>query len=274
VKLQNIRLFLFYLFIAISANIIFNFILQNFIYSSLSPKLIDLFVKQAYSLELSVVFIGIAIGIKVFKINLSNLQRLRKLEQDKMSSELDFLKTQINPHFLFNTLNNIYIQTRIEPKIASDMVLKLSDLLRYQLYECNSGKVMLKSEVEYLRNYIDLQKIRIANIDIKFEQKGSFKGLMIYPFMLIPFLDNSFKHGSSLKGVDNFIHVFVDIVEKYLIFTVENSKNDTIVQNNKSSGTGLVNIKRRLELLYQNNYELKIENRENIYYVELKINLE
>jgi sensor histidine kinase YesM len=133
---------------------------------------------------------------------------------------------------------------------------------------------MLKSEVDYLQNYVDLQKMRITNIELKFEQNGSFKGLMIYPFMFIPFLENAFKHGVSSKGVDNFIHIFVEIVEKYVIFAVKNSKIGTSPEfKSNSGGIGLINIKRRLELLYKGNYELKIEDSENYYYVKLKIDL-
>jgi LytS/YehU family sensor histidine kinase len=248
--------------------------LQNFIFGDFDADFFELLRKQSYSFQFSLVFISSAIGLKIFKINYLNLQQISKLEKEKVSTELDFLKTQINPHFLFNTLNNIYIQTRIEPKKAADMVIKLSDLLRYQLYECAEDKVMLKAEVEYLKNYVDLQELRITNIDIKFEQNGSYKGLMIHPFMLMPFLENSFKHGVSSKGVENFIHINVDIVEKYVIFAVKNSKNDTIQHNSKSDGTGLRNIRLRLDLLYSQKYELKIEDRDTFFNVELKINLE
>ncbi|MDD4150139.1 MAG: histidine kinase, partial [Bacteroidales bacterium] len=230
--------------------------------------------RQVHSIQVSLVFIVIAIGIKIFIINQQNQFQIHKLEQAKTISELDFLKTQMNPHFLFNILNNIYIQTRIEPKKSSEMILKLSDLLRYQLYECSQDKVMLKAEVEYLRNYVELQKMRIAKVDIKFEQNGSFKGLMVYPFMFIPFLENAFKHGISSKNVDNFIHIFVEIVEKYVIFAVKNSKNDTKPSlGKKQGGIGLINIERRLELLYKDNYELTVEDREEYYYVKLKIEL-
>ncbi len=274
IKKQDLKKFIFHLCFVILANLSLNFILQNFIFGEPGKDFMDYLGKQTYSFQFSLVFIGMAIGLKIFKINQNNIRQISKLEKEKVNTELDFLKTQINPHFLFNTLNNVYIQTRIEPKKASEMILKLSDLLRYQLYECSNDKVMLKSEVEYLQNYVSLQEMRITNIDIKFEQKGSFKGLMIYPFMFIPFLENSFKHGVSSKGVENFIHINVDIVEKYVIFAVKNSKNDTIQQNSKSGGIGLTNIKRRLDLLYDGKYELKIDNRDNYFNVELKINLE
>jgi len=274
VKKQNLVNFFLYVLLIIFLNLALNFVLQNFVVGDGVESLYKCLERQAYSFQFSLVFILVAIGIKVFKINLSNSEEIRRLEKEKITSELDFLKNQINPHFLFNVLNNIYIQTRIEPKKSADMILKLSDLLRYQLYECSQDKVMLKSEVDYLKNYVELQKMRLSKIDIKFEQKGSFQGLMIYPFMFIPFLENSFKHGVSSKGVNNFIYIFVEIVEKNVIFVVKNSKIDT--SNNslkKQGGIGLKNIERRLELLYKDNYELKIEDREENYNVELKISL-
>jgi sensor histidine kinase YesM len=271
---QKVNKFAFYFFVTLFVNFALNFILQNFVFGEICTDYMQCLGKQAYSLQFSMVFISLAIGLKLFQVNRENLEQINKLEKNKVIAELDSLKNQINPHFLFNTLNNVYIQTRIEPKKAAEMVLKLSDLLRHQLYECAEDKVLLKSEFEYLKNYVELQQLRITNIDIKFEQKGSFKGLMVYPFMFIPFLENAFKNGVSSKGVENFIYIFVEIVEKYVIFAVKNSINDTIEHNRKDGGDGLLNVKRRLELLYKGKYDLKTENRDNYFYVELKINLE
>ncbi|MDD4216718.1 MAG: histidine kinase [Bacteroidales bacterium] len=273
-KKYQLTKFFVLLILLILLNLTINFFLQNFIFANGELAFDTCLHRQIHSIQVSLVFIVIAIGIKIFMINQQNQLQMHKLEQAKTVSELDFLKTQMNPHFLFNILNNIYIQTRIDPKKSSEMILKLSDLLRYQLYECSQDKVMLKAEVEYLRNYVDLQKMRIAKIDIKFEQNGSFKGLMIYPFMFIPFLENAFKHGVSSKNVDNFIHIYAEIVEKYVIFAVKNSKNDTRpITEIKQGGIGLINIKRRLELLYKDNHELIIEDRDTYYYVKLKIEL-
>ncbi len=274
VRKQNIYLFSLYLSLSILTNLLLNFLVQNFVVNDSIISFYESLESQAYSIQLSSIFIVLAIGLKIFKINLKNIQQISKLEKEKVVSELDFLKTQINPHFLFNILNNIYIQTRIDATKSSDMILKLSDLLRYQLYECSQDKVMLKSEIDYLQNYVALQKMRIAKVEVKFEQNGSFKGLMIYPFMFITFIENAFKYGISSKGVDNFIYVNVEIVEKKVIFTVKNSIIDTKSHVVKKGGIGLVNIKRRLELLYKESYTLEIDNRENYYYVELKIDLE
>ncbi len=271
---QQLWKFAIYLSLTILTNLCWNFVLQNFILADGVISFFDSFEKQAYNIQLSMVFIFVAIGIKSFKFNIRDADEINRLEKAKIRSDLDFLKNQINPHFLFNVLNNVYIQTRIEPKKSGEMILKLSDLLRYQLYECSQDEVLLKAEVDYLSNYIELQRMRLAKIDLKFEQKGSFRGLMIYPFMFIPFLENAFKHGVSSQGKDNFIHVFVEIVEKYVIFVVKNSKIGTSATRGiKQGGIGLKNIERRLELLYKDNYELEIENEEDYYNVKLKINL-
>lgn len=274
VTFKKTKIFIFYFGLIIAFNFLLNFVLQNFIFGSPENTLMAFIEKQLYSLQLSLVFISAAACLKLLKQNQISQQKLSELEKTTVTTELDFLKTQINPHFLFNVLNNTYIQTRIDPKKSGEMILKLSDLLRYQLYECSGGKVMLKSEIEYINNYVDLQKMRTSNLDLVFTQNGTYKGLMIYPFLFLPFLENSFKHGISSKGVENFIHINVDIVEKYVIFAVKNSKNDTVTHNLKPEGFGLVNIKQRLLLLYPKNYELKIEDRENYFNVELKINLE
>ncbi|MDD2634336.1 MAG: sensor histidine kinase [Bacteroidales bacterium] len=260
--------------LVILCNFAINFVLQNFVFAKGGLAFDICLHRQLHSIQVSLVFIVIAIGIKIFMINQQKEIQMYDLNQAKTIAELDFLKTQMNPHFLFNILNNIYIQTRIDPKKSSDMILKLSDLLRYQLYECSEDKVMLKSEVEYLRNYVELQEMRIAKIDINFEQSGSFKGLMIYPFMFIPFIENAFKHGVKSNNEDSFIHIYVHIVEKSVIFAVKNAKSATKpIVGKKQGGIGLVNIERRLELLYKGNYKLIIEDKDTYYYVKLKIEL-
>lgn len=274
-KKLNLKLFYTFFVLSLTLNFLLNFVFTNFVFfESTQCEWHDYLHKQTYSFILSSVFISIAVALKIFKINLENTIKLAELQKQNDRTELDLLKNQINPHFLFNTLNNVYIQTRIQPIKAADMILKLSDFLRYQLYECSEGKVLLKSEVEYLKNYVELQKLRIAHADIKFEVSGTYKGLMIQPFMFISFLENAFKHGISSQSVENFIHIHVNIVEKYVIFAVKNSKIDTKSQDSKSKGIGLINIKKRLELLYPNKYELFIDEKEKYFIVELKINLE
>jgi sensor histidine kinase YesM len=276
IKKQNPKMFFISLLGIVAVNFTLNFINLNYIFKVPADNISDLVQHQFYNLQLSIVFIIAGAGIKLFKYAYESVSKINELEKDKISTELDFLKTQVNPHFLFNILNTLYIQTRLDPKNSAEMILKLSDLLRYQLYECSDDKVLLKSEIEYLQNYVDLQKMRITNVDIKFEQNGNFSGLMIHPFIFIPLIENAFKHGIKNKGDKNFIHIFVNIVEKYVIFAVKNSKYETIVKQSemKNSGLGLINLKRRLDLLYKNKYELNIDNGDNYFNVELKINLE
>ena len=281
VEKQKPLRFLLALIFLMLLDVILNFLLQNYIIRDAYTGLVDAFIIQSYTFQLSFVYILGAVGLSIFTVNFENQKKLETLEREKVIAELSFLKTQINPHFLFNVLNNIYIQTRIDAKKSSEMVLKLSDLLRYQLYECTQDEVFLKAEVEYLNNYVELQKMRISNIDVKFEQKGSFKGLKIYPFLIIPIIENSFKYCPTSKTVDNFIHVFVDIVEKNVTFTVKNSKTEIKsqkikVEENRTNNeeSGFVSMRKRLELLYSGKHSLIIENNQNNYIVKLKINLE
>lgn len=248
-----------------------NFILQNFVFGELSSSFLDIIKKQSYSFSLSFIFISFAISIKALHLYSSKVKQTDLAKTTKISTELDELKNQINPHFLFNVLNNIYIQIRLEPKKASDMLLKFSDILRYQLYDCVEEKVFLKSEVEFLQNYTELQKMRISNIDVKFEQKGNFRGLMVYPFMFLPFLESAFNNISNLNNVDKFIHINVDVVEKYIIFAVKNSENGIIETYNSENGGNFEKIKNRLEFFYKDNYELKINKSEKHFIVELKL---
>lgn len=216
----------------------------------------------------------IASGIKVYQYNIFSTQKIAKLETEKMQSELEHLKLQMNPHFLFNSLNNIYIQTRVNPKQAAETLLKLSDLLRYQIYECSDSKVFLKSEIEYIKNYLDIQKVRFTKLEVKIEQTGNITGLMVYPFLFIPFVENSIKHGVEASSNNNYIDIKFIIINKKLEFIIESSKiNTKLQQNNKKEGS-LKKIKNKLDNLYSNNYKLEIEDRENYYYVKLEINLE
>jgi len=199
----------------------------------------------------------------------------RQLEIDKIKNELNFLKAQFQPHFLFNTLNNIYSLTFTNSQLAGKSILQLSGLLRYVLYESDGEKVDLQKEINHLKEYIELEKIRFAaRMELSFNISGNTTDKKIIPILLIPFLENAFKHASN--KLDEKIWVTIDLIikENNLSFTVENS----VFQNGKTqvqhsySGIGLENVKRRLSLLYKN-YTLNHELRENYYHAFLMIPL-
>ncbi len=206
------------------------------------------------------------------------LKERQELETQTMQSELRFLKSQINPHFLFNTLNNLYALTLKKSDKAPEIVIKLSEMMRYMLYECNEKSVLLSKEVNYIRNYIDLESLRQGqNVTIDFTVKGSISEQSIAPLIFIPFLENAFKHGLNNHITQGFVNITLEVKNHNIHFFIENSKPDNIPiqQPNrpKSGGIGLVNIHRRLNLIYPDQYDLKIDNNPKTYAVDLKLEL-
>lgn len=222
----------------------------------------------------------IAIGSTLFKIIndwVRDLREKQELEKRTMQSELRFLKSQINPHFLFNTLNSLYALTLKKSDNAPEIVIKLSEMMRYMLYECNEKHVLLSKEVNYLHNYLALEKLRQPkDIDIKFEVEGNVSHQMISPLMFIPFLENSFKHGLSNNLSDGFVHIYLNVEGEDVKLRIENSKPEKLPVRDpkrKSGGIGLVNVKRRLNLLYPEQYSLNIKDNPKSYAIELGLKL-
>ncbi|MBC6993851.1 histidine kinase [Neolewinella lacunae] len=201
-----------------------------------------------------------------------------KTENETMQSELRFLKSQINPHFLFNTLNSLYALTLKKDDKAPDIVIKLSEMMRYMLYECNEPRVPLRKEINYLRNYLDLERLRQRKgIDIQLEVSGAVTDQMVAPLMFIPFLENSFKHGVNAAINDGFVKASLHAEDRSVRFIIENSKGSIMPSqvhgNRPSGGIGLVNVRRRLDLLYPNAYELEIKESPATYAVHLSLKL-
>jgi two-component system, LytTR family, sensor kinase len=197
----------------------------------------------------------------------------KEMQKEKLDSELAFLRSQVSPHFLFNTLNNIYSLAYKKSDKAPEAIVKLSQLMRYMLYDSVEEKVSLTNEIEYLQNYIDLQKMRLADeVEVFFTCEGDTDGILIEPMLLIPFVENAFKHGVSYTE-NTSITIELKLTEYNLFFKVVNPArhNEQIVD--RSSGIGLHNILRRLELLYPERHQLYIQNNAGSYKVELTINL-
>jgi len=213
--------------------------------------------------------LGMAMGIHMVRRFIRNQQKLRELQTTNLKTELAFLKHQINPHFLFNSLNNIYVQNRKAPQQASESILLLSDLLRYQLYDCANEKVQLKIEIDYLKNYLSLDKLRKNIAEVEFNVKGSPEGKVVAPFIFIPFVENAVKHGLSLDS-ESYIKIDFEIKEHELNFTIKNSKPKN-GYNTMKGGIGMTNVKRRLNLLYPNKYLLKVNDNDDQYRVDLNL---
>jgi len=201
-------------------------------------------------------------------------QRLVEIAKEKAETELNFLKSQINPHFLFNSLNSVYFLIDKNNPEARNALHKFSEMLRYQLYEMNDNKIPVEKEISYLKDYVDLQKLRKdENFSITFDHSSSVKGFSIEPLLLIPFVENAFKHISHNKDEMNFIRLNLDRNNGDLFFSVENSKDNMTRNTEQAGGIGLNNVKRRLQLLYPGKHELKIKNDDGLYAVNLKIKI-
>ncbi len=212
--------------------------------------------------------------IKLLKQWFNNQQINNSLKQEKLAAELKFLKAQIHPHFLFNTLNNLYALTLKKSSKAPEVVLKLSDLLDYMLYECNVSKVKVEKEIKMLENYIALEKIRYGEelkIDISIDDR--VKELLISPMLLLPLVENSFKHGVSGEIHEKRIHINLSTQNDIIEFSIENSRdaNRASAKESYTEGIGLKNVIRRLELVYKNKHELKIDDKNDSFKVVLTI---
>ena len=201
-----------------------------------------------------------------------NERQKKEMEAEKLASELAFLKSQVNPHFLFNTLNNICSLARKKSDETENAIIKLSQIMRYMLQDSNDEKVSLEKEVEYLQNYIELQRMRLPEtVKIDFSIEGCPEVGSIEPLLLIPFVENAFKHGVSYQERSEIL-IFLNSTEKHLTFTVDNHITKPTDNNvEQGSGIGLKNVIRRLELLYPGKHDLRITDTGTQYRVELKI---
>ena len=226
---------------------------------------------QSYYYLISLMTAGISTIVKISSDWLRQTQTQRDLETRTMQTELNFLKSQINPHFLFNTLNSLYALTLKKSDSAPEVVIKLSEMMRYMLYECNEPLVPLSKEVNYIRNYLDLERLRHKNLDIKFEVEGIVGDLQIAPLIFIAFIENAFKHGASNHISDGFVHIHIYLDGSELNLYVENSKPEQqpSQDHRRSGGIGLVNVRRRLDILYKKNYNLEVHDKPNTYGVNL-----
>lgn len=211
---------------------------------------------------------------RMIRDRMEEAQRNRERETETLRTELSFLRSQISPHFMFNVLNNMVALARKKSDVLEPSLIKLSQLLRYMLYETDEDKVLLEKEVSYLQSYIDLQKQRFGkNITIHthFEQVGN--GHTIEPMLLIPFVENAFKHGTGMIQ-DAEIDVCLKVENGVLHFSVRNKYNKTANEiKDKTSGIGLSNVKRRLNLLYHQTHSLQIDKGDGWFSVSLQINL-
>ena len=216
--------------------------------------------------------IGFTTAIKITIDYIRNLQKTKELEKQSLQHELSMLKSQLQPHFFFNTLNNLYALTLEKSNEAPETVIKLSQFMSYVIYQGNKKTVPLSDEIKYIQNYIDLEQLRFGQrVQVDFKVKGSTKNKKIPPLLLLPFIENAFKHGTHFETTPVYVSIDIEIQETTLIFKTANKKNPEKVIDKKSSGIGLSNTKRRLGLLYGENYDLTIDEDHDIYTITLNV---
>lgn len=199
---------------------------------------------------------------------------VQELKQEKTNAELELLKAQVHPHFIFNTLNNIYSVTVKQNPETANYLLKLASFLDYNLYNTKQDAVPLEAELEYIRNYIALQQLRVGNkTDVSFTAYGSIHDLRIAPLLLLPLIENCFKHGVDASIEKSWIRIEIARNEKELTIKIENSKETVESGHLKNGGLGIENVKKRLALIYADRHELKLFNEASSYLVLLKIKL-
>jgi sensor histidine kinase YesM len=219
-------------------------------------------------------FIIVLISSTAFRLFIDGNEkekRLQTFENEQLSTELKLLRAQINPHFLFNTLNSLYTLSLKKSEQTPDAIMQLSNMMRYVTTEAHQEVVPLEKELLYLRNFIALQELRLPkNVTVNTQFLGQSENIQIAPLLLIPFIENAFKYGVSVRE-DTNINILIKCDAKELFLKVENQKFQSQNEHKDKSGIGLENTKQRLELIYANRYTLIINDLEDKYKVELKI---
>ncbi|TRZ42437.1 sensor histidine kinase [Robertkochia solimangrovi] len=251
------------------------YLMEQLIYPMIGWKTYsqDLDFSFAFIVTLSANFVNIFLGLLLsYLMDWRTLRAEKELvEKEQLKTELAFLKSQVNPHYLFNTINDIYALTQQQSKEAPDALLKLSELLRYMLRESDEHNVLLSSEINYLDNVIALHKIgQKGNTHIDFEVSGTVNNQKIAPLILINFVENAFKHGVFRNNEDP-IQILVSVDRHHFNFHLKNKINTA--RKDKTGGIGLNNVKRRLSLLYPDRHELSINQQNDHFIVDLNIEL-
>jgi two-component system sensor histidine kinase AlgZ len=251
--------------------------LERYLLSTYSQRVDYLYTPQfVVHITAVTLFIVIFVGMLRFAQEWFELEtRKKEVENEKLTAELNFLKAQINPHFLFNTLNNLYYLAYTQSPNTTEVIEKLSQMMRYMIYDSNYPLVPLSKEIDYMQNYISLEKLRLNNqIPICLEIKGNPDQVMIVPLIFITFLENAFKHGVSNNQPNAWVRILIDLQGKECVYKVENSKIPSAgMVTGEKSGIGLQNVRRRLDLSYPDHYALQVEDLPDRYAVQLKLTL-
>jgi len=233
----------------------------------------NFFYNTYYNFSTALFYLAFTLTLELSKKWYTQQQLLQKIQIEKLNTELQYLKAQINPHFLFNSLNTVHFQIDKQNTAARESLQKFSAMLRYQLYECNAETIPIEKEIEYLESYVDLQRLRKnQNYSISFCSSENVKDFEIAPLLLMPFVENAFKHVSSHTDKINSVSIRLEKKDDLFLFEIQNTK-DAFAITSDGSGIGLKNVERRLELLYNGKHQMNIQNEANIFTVQLKLRL-
>lgn len=239
-----------------------------------SPAKQSFFNHSLYNLSIVIFYLTFAVTLYLSRQWYLQQTLLRKIELEKLNTELAYLKAQINPHFLFNSINAIYFMIDRQNNEARETLTAFSDMLRYQLYECNGADIPIEKEISYLKNYINLQRLRKDDkYQITFRYSPDLKNFTIAPLLLIPFVENAFKHVSHFTDKLNTICIDLDKRGNSFCLNISNTI-DGIKASTENSGIGLQNVKRRLELLYPDRHHLQINETPDRFVVNLELKLQ
>jgi LytS/YehU family sensor histidine kinase len=223
------------------------------------------------SILLFVVVLFVSLGLRINSEWKKTEEEKIEIEKEKLNAELSYLKAQVNPHFLFNTLNVIYMLATVRSEQTAEAVMKLSKLMRYVISDAHTPFVPLEKELGYVGNFIELHRLRLANNnEIDYRISGNPQGLQIVPFILIPFVENAIKHGTSAIE-PMMISIETELFKNELHFTVKNNKLNTKSESQNSTGVGIENTRKRLEMIYNKKFSLQINETDKTY--EVKLNL-
>ncbi len=258
---------------------VFGWLLLMLYYEMILPTILGK--TEYYTEHASFIFKGIELlyitslilSIKFFQNFIQERERNQTLLQEKIEAELRYLKNQVQPHFLFNTLNNIYGMVLSKNKNAGESIVKLSEMLGYLLYDSDVERISLVSEIDNLENFIELERMRYdRKLDFSYEKSIMPCGTYISPLILLPFVENAFKHGPAKEDGKSTIDLKIEIINNVLHFVIKNSFNDSEIDKSVQSGIGLKNITKRLALIYPEKYQLDIQ-KNDMFTVNLTIDL-
>ena len=250
--------------------IVLNFI-SNWLHTLLTPEMPGM--KMGIPIFLYILTTSFAVCYCLVRKNIDDEQKQKERENESLKSELLFLRWQISPHFMFNALNNMVALSRVKSDKLEPMLIRLSTLMRYMLYDTDEKRVSIHKEIEYLQSYIDLQSIRFGSeLDITCDiQVQDDVNVLIEPMLLIPFVENAFKHGTGIVAKP-FIHLLMNVSNEKLSFSIRNRFVPALSKDDEQAhGIGLINVRRRLNLLYGDNFTLDILENEDLFVINLNI---